>query len=161
MSNRKHLFPIAFILSSVIAICTSLFAVLAYPGVSWASPNPYQDVTAKRTEGAIGSWGYARTQTYSVTFPLDDVQLYYDSEMDKYCLSDWQFDTLHDGTQYSSANIWGLDDLPDLIENSVCLKAKCEIRRWFLAQEFEVLMCSTVDSPKQNTIVVQKDFWED
>ena len=152
---KKLLFLIGIIVTGCCLLLPGL--LLWYPGYRWPAPGVYPQVTASLSEGAIGSWGLARDQTYIVNRSLDDTQQYYEAEMQRYCIDSWHFETLT-GSHWTSSNSWGLRELPEYVENSVCRQAQCKVRRWRLDQEFKVLLCA---ENKMRTKVVQVDLWED
>jgi len=141
-----------------VAGCVLLgFVILIYPGVRWPSPRLYPGANAIVSEGAVGSWGLGRTQTYTIDQPADMLQAHYESEMAKYCVEDWRFAPLS-SDNYVSGNWWGLDELPLYGEKGGCREASCPIYRWEMDQDFRVLICE--DSEIQST-VVQVDSWQD
>ena len=117
-----------------------MIAACLYASIPWPSPQPYPGVqTSIHWDG--GSWGPSRVQTYTVTLSLDDMQQYYEEQMNRYCVSSSQFETL-----------------PDHEEYSLCREAGCEIRRLWLEQYFRVHLCSV---PETGTVVTQMDMWQD
>jgi hypothetical protein len=144
----------------VILVSSLLFTAMAvwYSGYRWPSPRSYPDIKPMTTEGAVGSWGLTRTQTYTVSQSIEVVQHHYEQEMHDYCIDSWQVASVVSSQRYIGANIWGLDSLPQLIQDSTCQEASCSVRRLWLYQGFEVLFCAV--TPEQ-TVVVQKDLWKD
>ena len=133
------------------------FVILIYPGAQWPSPRLYPEANAIVSEGAVGSWGLGRTQTYTINQSADILQAHYELEMAKYCVEDWQFTSLPSG-DYVGGNRWGLDELPSFADKGGCLEASCPIYRWNMDQGFRVLIC---EESKTRSIIVQVDEWED
>lgn len=131
---------------------------LWYSGFSWPSPHPYPDSFVSTSEGAIGSWGLVRSHRYTADLSLDDLQRYYELEMQRYCVDNWQFERLADPEGFSETNLWKSRGLPSHIENSNCRESQCQVRRWGLAQDFSVLLCEVSNN---QTIVIQVETWED
>ena len=133
------------------------FTILIYPGIRWPSPHVYPGVRANVSEGAVGSWGLGRTQTYTIDQSGNVLQTHYELEMAKYCVENWRFTPLP-SDDYVEGNWWGLDELPLYAKEGSCREASCPIYRWGMDQSFMVLICE--DSSTRST-VVQVDAWED
>jgi hypothetical protein len=160
-SRRRVLFLNIFSIAAIIFICISpflfMFGVLFYAWTPWPSPKPYPGVQqVERGEGPTGSWGFVRSQTYRVDQPINIVKQYYEDEMDTYCVDDRQSHTIYGAELYTPPNRWGLDEIP--LEHSPCFQLECSVRRWSMAQGFEVFMCSESEA---RTVVVQLDAWQD
>ena len=63
-----------------------------YADTPWPSPRPYPSAET-HIEWGGGSWGPSRVQIYTTTLTLDTVQHYYEEQMNRYCIDDWQFES--------------------------------------------------------------------
>jgi hypothetical protein len=110
-----------------------------FGAVSWPSPQPYPGAQPLIGTG-VGSWGTSRSQIYTVTLRLEDVQRYYEGQMNRQCESAWRFRTLSDPAY------------------SLCLEAHCKIHRPLLEQDFSVRLCRAAE---KQTVVAQVDLEQD
>ena len=139
--GRKVELAIAGAVSGLGCFILATFGILWYSAAPWPAPKPYPSVDVQLQEGSPGSWGLFRSQMYTHSLSLDDVQQHYEKEMGQYCEGSWQF-----------------KEFPGQAENSFCRQARCEIYRLGMEQYFEVELCSISDT---ETVVTQFDFWED
>lgn len=139
MFGEKFGAAVGGVIGGIAGCVIATLGILLYTGVPWPSPRPYPGVETHIDWGG-GSWGPARVQTYTVTLPLDEVQQYYEGQMNRYCENAWAFSVTPDPGY------------------SFCRRAECKIRRLWLEQYFDVRLCS--DTAEQ-TVVTQVDFWED
>jgi hypothetical protein len=110
-----------------------------YAAIPWPSPQLYPGAQPL-IEGGAGSWGPSRSQTYTVTLRLDDVQLYYEEQMNRYCEGTWRFEASSDA------------------KRSLCREASCRVPRPLLEQYFRVRLCPTTE---RQTVVTHIDAWQD
>ena len=127
----------------IAGICCGFFAgtmaVFWYAGTPWPAPRPIADQNVL-VEETVGSWGYSKFETYTITLHLDDVHRHYESQMAKYCVGTWEFEPYQDE------------------EYAPCVRSGCQIRRWGLEQFFEVHMCAISET---ESIVSQVSRWQD
>ena len=93
-----------------------------------------------KLDGGAGSWGPSRVKTYAVAMPVNTIQRYYESQMNRYCVDAWKFTTLSEP------------------ECSSCIVASCKIRRLGLEQYFRVRLHPISET---QTEVIQVDHWQD
>ncbi len=143
ISNQRGWFILTLVIVGVLFfVCALLFAyVFVYPAIPWPSPQPYPGVKLVTSEGAPGSYGLARTHVYTVSFPLNDIQHYYEKQMRQYCKNKWQF-----------------EERKNYERQSQCRTAWCEIPRLWMSQSFHIDLYSLSEA---ETRVVHTDFWED
>lgn len=132
---------LAIVGAFVCALCLIFAYLWAYPAYPWPSPHPYPGVEASVTEGSPGSWGLARTYEYQVDLSLEEIQQYYEKEMNQYCESEWAFEEV----KYFEGFLH-------------CRTAWCEIPRLWLGQSFHVDLCLVGEA---QTKVFHTDFWQD
>jgi hypothetical protein len=118
----------------------AMIGTIWYTFTPWPSPQPYPAVEPVTDIGG-GSWGVSRSQIYTVTISLDDMQHYYEAEMERHCVSGWQFETSTDCGEYHT-----------------CRQARCEIRRLWMEQYFRVTLYPVSESQIK---VYQADMWQD
>jgi hypothetical protein len=106
------------------------FVILIFASRAWPSPRPHPGavITTGETLGASG-WRH-RTQTYTITLPINALQQYYDEQMEHYCFDEWQFNE-SDDSEYAN-----------------CLEASCNIRPETDVdpQYFYVYLCSVSET---------------
>ncbi len=110
-----------------------------YAAIPWPSPQPYPGAQPL-IEGGGGSWGPSRSQTYTVTLRLEDVQLYYEEQMSQHCEGAWRFESFSDA------------------KSPLCREAFCQVPRPLLEQYFRVHLCPTTGA---QTVVTHIDTWQD
>jgi hypothetical protein len=72
---------------------------------------------------------------------MDELQDYYEEQLERYCVGDWQFEVPAYSDLYST-----------------CLRATCRIRRPWVEQLFEVMLCPVSES---GTVVRHVDMYQD
>jgi hypothetical protein len=107
-----------------------LYGYLAYKSKTFPSPAPYPGAMAEEIWRDVGHGRYGTTVfEYVVEVPLDEVERYYEAEMERYCADGWQF----------------MDTELVCPDYPTCRVAECEIPRPFVkdAQFFSVYLWST------------------
>jgi hypothetical protein len=138
--NTKTAVAIGGVMGGAGGCILAVIGAIWYSVIPWPSPQPYPGVEPIVNVGG-GSWGVSRGQVYTVTVSLDDMQHYYEEEMERYCVDGWQFEA-------SS----------DCGEHLVCRRAGCGIRRLWMEQYFRVILYSISES---QTKVWQAEMWQD
>jgi hypothetical protein len=113
-------------------------AAFIYGHSRWPSPQPYPGCEATVEIGG-GSGSSAEIREYAVALSLEAVEQYYDGQMARYCVDEWDFST----------SPW--------CESEGCVEATCAIRRLGREQFFQVTLFPL---PGHGTRVRQIDSWE-
>ena len=138
--NEKKLVAVAGLAGGICGCILAMSVTVVYIAIPWPSPRPYPGAEAVLETGA-GSWGVTRGQVYTVTVSMNTLQGYYEKQMNQYCEGDWKFEVPSFSDTYST-----------------CLRATCEIRRPWMGQMFEVMLCPVSES---KTVVHHLDMYQD
>jgi hypothetical protein len=140
--DRKAIVVAVGVVGGLGGFCLTTASLLVYASSPWPAPQPYPGAESTASGvGAVGSWGLVRSEEYTVSLPMDEVERYYGEEMRRYCTGEWQF-------QESS----------ECEEHCTCREAECRIRRPWMEQYFRVTLRSISES---QTSASQEDLWQD
>ncbi len=86
--------------------------------------------TSQPSAGAAGS---SVGTSYAISLPLDELQRYYDDQMEKHCEDDWEFTEI------------------EIKDSESCIEAGCTVASFWSEQYFSVLLCPITE--------IKTDVW--